>query len=86
VFGEFRHDDAGSKTNKSFAVGADPSGYYHDGNFDFWAAGVVQNLEPAAMDLYLIYRHADGDITNVIGDTANLDSFDMVIGGALIKF
>jgi hypothetical protein len=38
------------------------------------------------MDLYVVYRHADGDLTNSVGATADLDAFDMVIGGALIKF
>jgi hypothetical protein len=38
------------------------------------------------MDVYVMYRHADGDITNSIGTTADLDAFDMVITGARIQF
>jgi hypothetical protein len=38
------------------------------------------------MDLYVIYRHADGDLTNSIDTTADLDAFDMVITGARIQF
>jgi predicted porin len=81
VFGEYRNDDVGSRTNATF-----DAGYVHDGDLKFWAAGVIQNVEPAAMDLYVMYRHADGDLTNSVGATADLDAFDMVIGGALIKF
>ena len=29
-------------------------------DLDFWSGGVVQNVEAAAMNLYVIYRHADG--------------------------
>lgn len=86
VFGEFRHDNLGSRTGKNFAVGNGASTYVHDGNVDFWAAGIVQNIDAAAMDLYVIYRHADGDLTNAAGATANLDAFDMVITGARIQF
>ena len=85
VFGEYRHDDAGSKTSKSFTTDG-VTGYYQDGDFTFWAGGVVQNIDAAAMDLYVIYRHADGDITNSAGGRANLEAFDMIISGGRIQF
>jgi predicted outer membrane repeat protein len=84
IFGEYRHDEPGS--NNSTSRGAD---------LDFWAGGVVQNIEAAAMDLYVIYRHADGDFTAntalnggaiAAGSKVNLDSFDMIITGARIQF
>jgi predicted porin len=86
IFGEYRHDDSGSKTSITLGSG---NGYYHDGSFDFAGAGIVQNIAPAAMDLYVLYRHGDGDINFKNGPTttsADLDSFDMFIAGALIKF
>jgi predicted porin len=85
IFGEYRHDDVGSRTNKAFGTGLG-TGYVHDGDLNFWAAGVVQNIDAAAMDLYIMYRHADGDLTNSVGTTADLDAFDMVITGARIQF
>jgi predicted porin len=85
LFGEYRHDDLGSRADKSFGTGQG-AGYVHNGDINFWAAGVVQNVENAAMDLYVIYRHADGDLTNSVGTTADLDAFDMVITGARIQF
>lgn len=81
IFGEYRHDDTGSRLSSTFGGSA-----IRDGNVNFWAAGAVQSIDAAAMDLYLIYRHADGDINNFAGANAELDAFDTVITGALIKF
>ena len=43
------------------------------------------------MDLYLIYSHVDGEFTavntaNGIATTINVDDFDLVQAGAMIKF
>jgi hypothetical protein len=38
------------------------------------------------MDLYAIYRHADGDYINAAGGNVEIDDFDMVITGARIQF
>jgi predicted porin len=73
VFGEYREDDVG------LSKAADAS------QLEFWAAGVVQNIESAAMDLYVIYRNASGDFTEA-GLKSKLDDFDMVMTGARIQF
>ncbi|HEY8193512.1 MAG TPA: porin [Hyphomicrobium sp.] len=91
IFGEYRQDNGGSNLAKGFAAGGGAAGdlkteYIHDSQINNFAAGIVQNIEPAAMDLYVVYRHADGDVTNASGDTASLDAFDMVIMGAMMKF
>lgn len=86
IFGEYRKDNAGSRTDSSFAVGNNAVGFVQNSDLKFWAAGVVQNIDAAAMDLYLIYRHADGNTTNSVGDTLDLDAFDMVMTGARIQF
>lgn len=92
IFGEYRKDDAGSNLTKSTQNTlppnpvADPAYYIQSSDIDFWAAGVVQNIESAAMDLYVIYRHAEGDFTNGQGVKSDLDDFDMVISGARIQF
>ncbi|MGH9808559.1 MAG: porin, partial [Terriglobia bacterium] len=79
VFGEYRHDDPGANG----LSGADAS---FGGNINFWAGGVVQNIEAAAADLYLIYRHADGDYKPSAATSVSLDGFDAVLGGMLIQF
>ncbi len=81
IFGEFRHDDAGANPtpggNLTPTLGA---------SLDYWAGGVVQNIEPAAMDLYLVYRHGEGEYTDNTNTVNKLDAFDTVVGGALIQF
>lgn len=84
IFGEYRNDEAGAK-NQSISGGGVAAGNIRGSDIDFWAAGVVQNIENAAMDLYVIYRHAEGDVTNANG-TIDLDDFDMLISGARIQF
>jgi len=74
IFGEYRSDEVGFTT----AIAADGA---TGADFDFWAAGVVQNIEAAAMDLYVIYRHAEGETT-----ADKFDDMDMVITGARIQF
>jgi hypothetical protein len=81
IFGEYRHDDGG--TNLGAAVGG---GFVHDSSLNFAGGGVVQNIEAAAMDLYVVYRHADGDFNTTVGGNVDLDAFDAVQMGALIKF
>ena len=85
IFGEYRHDDPGaSLANGAFTFGATST---RGADINFWAAGVVQNVEAAAMDLYAIYRHADGEfVAGQTGVLTPIDNFDMVITGALIKF
>lgn len=85
IFGEYRHDDGGSNLAATFGSGA-ALGYVHDSSLNFAGGGVVQNIEAAAMDLYVVYRHADGDVTNSKGANVDLDAFDAIQMGALIKF
>ncbi len=86
IFGEFRHDDPGANNSGTTLAQATTLG----ANIDMWAGGVVQHIDPAAMDLYLIYRHAEGDYTvpgaNNTTIVKNADDFNMVIGGAMIQF
>lgn len=85
IFGEYRHDDGGSKLSTSNGFG--PAGAeLQSTSLNFVGAGVVQHIDPAEMDLYVVYRHAEGDITNTADETLSIDDFDAVQMGALIKF
>jgi hypothetical protein len=86
VFGEYRHDDGGSKNNVTIANVGPGNGTLGSTSLNFIGAGVIQNIEPAAMDLYVMYRHADGDITNTASVSTSVDAFDAVIAGALMRF
>jgi hypothetical protein len=89
IFAQYRHDFPGSNPGKTL-----------DADITFWQGGVVQNIQAAAMDLYVIYQHADGSVTGcspakacpgLVATTApngviNLDAFQEVIMGGLIQF
>jgi hypothetical protein len=80
IFGEYRKDDPGANVS---AAGVQNT---RGADITFYAGGVVQNIEAAAMDLYAIYRHAEGDFTNTAGGKVEIDDFDMLITGARIQF
>lgn len=82
IFAEMREDDAGSNLGK-FSTGTN---FVKNSDIEFWAAGVVQNIEAADMSLYVVYRHAEGDFVDSAGVKRGLDDFDMVISGAKINF
>ena len=73
LFVEYRKDDVG----KSKA--ADTS------DLDYWAGGIVQNIEKADISFYALYRRYDGEFVKA-GTETKLDTFDMVITGAKINF
>ncbi len=79
VFGEYRHDNAGfSSTDIDLGDGAGGSDV-QSSEFNFYAAGIVQNIDAAAMDLYIIYRHSEGELTNATttGDHRRLRHADL---------
>ena len=80
IFAEYRKDDPGANVSAAGVLNTRGS------DITFYAGGVVQNIEAAAMDLYAIYRHAEGDFTNTAGAKVDIDDFDMVITGARIQF
>lgn len=55
-----------------------------DATAHYWGLGAVQQIDAAAMDLFLSYRHYDLD--SGIGGPLLDDEFDTVVGGARIKF
>jgi predicted porin len=74
IFAEYRKDDVGFRGSVS-----------DSSEFNFWAAGIIQNIENSDLTLYAQYRHFEGEFTNG-GTTTNLDDFDMVITGAKLNF
>jgi len=82
IFAEYRNDEAGLASTSTTIGGSQVT----SSDIDFLALGVVQNVSAAALDLYAIYRHTDGDASTENGLTTDLDEFDMVITGARIQF
>ena len=54
-----------------------------------FGVGVVQGIDDAAMHVYLVYRHYEGEVTSgtaIAPVTRDLDELDVVMGGAIIRF
>jgi hypothetical protein len=55
-----------------------------------WGLGVVQNIDAAAMEVFLAYRQYSADVTSPVGNnlngTVDFNDFQVVMGGARIKF
>jgi hypothetical protein len=54
-----------------------------------WGLGIVQEIDAAAMSLWLTYRHHSGDVDLARGDVpanVDLEDFDLIKFGALINF
>jgi predicted porin len=106
IYAEYEHYDTGGiiagngasataaprSLTSLFAV---PAPFYGAGaDIDVWGAGLNQNIEAASMDLYLAWRHAEG---NVFGSTngskgglgartVDIEAMDMIMGGSRIQF
>jgi hypothetical protein len=57
----------------------------NDGNFELWGVGIVQEIDAAAMSVWLSYRNIEAD-DGVAGDDGASIDFQYVKFGALINF
>lgn len=101
VYGEYFKADTGSqigdengkvRTFNDFGTCAGDC-FARNAQAEYWGVGLNQHIEKAAMDLYIGYRHHEGDVT--LGDTGapgttvgtvSIKDLDMVLTGAQIKF
>jgi hypothetical protein len=97
LYGEYFHHDGGANDRGVGAADAiSPAGFVNasrifDSEVETIGGGVIQGIDSAAMSVYLLYRHYEGDVTfreNTTGNLAStpLEDLDVVMGGALIKF
>lgn len=103
LYGEFAHFETGAQIGDVFGdvrsfnnvafpgLGAGNHSFSIGSEVQYWGIGINQHFEKAALDIYLAYRHYEGQLT--IGDfrsgeTAKVDVQDMdqVMTGAMIKF
>ncbi len=95
IYGEYgRDEDKISSALATTAYGVTGS------ELERYGVGIVQEIDAAAMSMWLAWRHYEGDITctdhagsaqlcdNELGGfgTHSLDEFDLIKGGALINF
>ncbi len=52
----------------------------------FWGLGVVQQIDAAAMEVFLGYRHFDNDVGGTGAPATGSGDLDLVHGGARIRF
>jgi hypothetical protein len=73
LYGEYSNID--ESTNVGFSS-----------DFDLWGLGIVQEIDAAAMSLWISYRHLsyDDNVLGALGTSA--EDFDYVKAGALINF
>ena len=64
------------------------TGFTSDSEFRRWGLGIVQEIDSAAMSLWIKYRNHDGEITgkSASGIRVDLDEVHFVGAGALINF
>jgi hypothetical protein len=55
-------------------------------DLSIWGLGLVQNVDAAAMEMYIGYRHFSADITTATPANGFSSDFDQVTIGSRIKF
>ena len=71
-----------------YANGEDPNtiiGTNTYADIDVWGVGINQQINAAAMDIYLVYKNFDASSV-VNGVNQQLDDIDIVYTGAIIRF
>jgi len=72
----------------AYANGQDPNvtvGTNSSQEIDVWSIGINQQISAAAMDIYLVYKNFEADVTTA-GVPVDLDDIDIVYTGAIIRF
>ncbi|SFV38551.1 porin [Hyphomicrobium facile] len=83
LYGEYER----AENNFSSAVDAnDDLTFLGKSNVKVWGLGAVQEIDAAAMSIWVKYRHIDADMTDVVEGSIPTDSFQYVGMGALINF
>ena len=88
LFGEYGNrndtfvDSAALRTSGLGGAGAAVVG----SDMNQWGLGIVQEVDAAAMSLWLVYRNFEADITQAGGINTSFDEFHVVKFGALINF
>ncbi|MGH1419181.1 MAG: porin [Hyphomicrobiaceae bacterium] len=97
IFGEYFDHDGGANDRNigvgdavNIAAGLGASNILSS-DVEVYGFGIVQKIDAAAMEIYAVYRHIEGDATLIeqaTGNTANVEfeDLDVVMTGARIKF
>jgi predicted porin len=86
LYGEYEHIE---QNNVSFVqdLTTDDTIFAGTSDANLWGLGIVQEIDAAAMSIWVKYRHVDANFDAVGGSPElNTDSFQYVGAGALINF
>jgi predicted porin len=92
LYGEWARVDDGINCGAGAcgAFGGNAGDIINDSRATMWGIGVVQHIDAAAMELFLSYKRFSAEVTSPVGNllngTVEYNDFDVVIGGARIRF
>jgi len=81
-YGEYLKNDDGGVTSCAGAAG----NFCTSTDLDVWGLGVVQEIDAAAMSMWLAYRHGEFDDNSVGVFATDYEDLDWLRFGALINF
>ena len=91
-YGEYARVDDGiiCDAGACGAFGGNADDVIDSSRADMWGVGVVQHIDAAAMEVFLAYKRFSAEVTSPVGNdlngTESYNNFDVVIGGARIRF
>ncbi|CAN1721747.1 Porin [Hyphomicrobium sp. 1Nfss2.1] len=84
LYGEYEKNES---TGAAFVQSIEPGGFVvqpTSSDFNLWGVGVVQEIDAAAMSLWVSYRHLEYSDNNFLG--IQYEDFQYIKAGALINF
>ena len=89
IYGEYIEAEDGREGTAGAALGL-PGTTIIGSTAEVWGVGIVQNIDAAAMNLYLAYRNISFDATGVnaagVVTAGQYEDLDMILAGARINF
>ena len=84
IYGEYAQWSVGTNNTFTGALGVNGAA---GSDMSMWGVGINQNIEAAAMDIYLQYRNYNGIETHTAaGVTTAYDNIQLIMGGGKINF
>ncbi len=82
IFGQY-YDNDGGFVDRNYGNGV---GRILDSEIQSWSIGMMQGVDAAAMNLYVIYRNVETEATFSGAGTVEFQDIDLFMAGGIIKF
>lgn len=95
LYGEYGHGEgyatglkvgSTAPVNSNFSLIGTAGNVISSDSYDWYGLGLTQKFDSAAMTMYFGWRHFDPKLSTVTDGAIPLSSFDLVTGGAIIRF